>query len=128
MGCKHVGEAAFPAVEGQDARDPVRSEVGPEFLFGEKEVGARGDADNADAGRARVSVQRTVQPRPLGVPDAAGEDVHPVPHPAQRQRNLLDVDQLPAEVRVLGPVPVLRIKVSLGVQKGQEHRGVLHLG
>ena len=68
VGRERVGEAALLAVEGQDVRHPVRADVGPEFLFGEKTVGAGGDADDADARHARVPVQRTVQPRPLEVP------------------------------------------------------------
>jgi hypothetical protein len=41
--------------------------------------------------------------------------------PGHRQGHLFDIHQLAAEVGMLGPIAVVGIEVTLGVEKGDEH-------
>jgi len=100
--------------------------VGPEVLFTQEPIRSGRQADDAHVRGAGVGVEGCGEFGPVRVDDTTGQDVHPVAHPAHRQGDLLDVDQLSAEVRVLAPVLVGRVEVPLRVQEGDVHGGSPH--
>jgi hypothetical protein len=58
---------------------------------------------------------------PVRVDDAPGDDVYPMAQFSHCQGQLLHVDELPAEVRVGRPVGVVRVEISLRVDKRYVH-------
>jgi hypothetical protein len=79
-------------------------------------------ADDADARMSWVRVKPALKPLPLGIDDAPRQDVGLMSQARQRLRNLFDVDQLPPKIRMGRPISILRIKIPLGVQKGDPHQ------
>ena len=70
---------------------------------------------DAHVGVAGIGVEFARKLRPGRVHDPAGDDVHLPALLRHRQRCLFDINQLAAEIGVLGPVAVRRIEVALWV-------------
>src|SRR5215218_9275449 len=117
----HVRQRPFALVEVEQAWHELGAEVGPELLFGQERIRTAGDTEDADVRGVWVGVGVRGELGPVGVDYSARHDVYLVTKVAHRQRELLDVDELAAEVGVGGPVGVVRIEIPLRVYEGDVH-------
>ncbi|MEZ4769020.1 MAG: hypothetical protein R2844_11435 [Caldilineales bacterium] len=93
----------------------------PQLFLGEKSVAAAGDAHDPHVGMAVVAVELAAELRPGRIDDPPGHDVDAMALRRHCQRSFFDINQLAAEVRMLGPVDVGGIEVALRIEKCDMH-------
>jgi hypothetical protein len=77
------------------------------------------DTNNANPvviGRLRIG-----ELRPIVIDDPPRHDIDPMAQLRQRERHILHVHELAAEIGVFGPVGIRRIEVPLRVEKREVH-------
>ena len=93
-------------------------EMRPQLLLFDKAVVAARNTDDPQVFVLRVVlVDRLAEFRPLRIDDPPRQNIDLHTQPGERQADLLDVDELPAEVRVLRPVGIRSVEIALRVQK-----------
>src|SRR5215213_3151947 len=125
VGRDGVWQRTLGLVQIQQTRHELGAEVGPELLFGQERIRTAGDAQDAYVRGVRIRIGVRGELGPLGVHYPARHDVYPVTKVAHSERELLDVDELPAEIGVGGPVGIVRIEVALRVYEGDVHLLIL---
>ena len=58
---------------------------------------------------------------PIGIIDPPCQDIDPMPRRRHRLRDFFHIDQLPAEIRMLGEMGIRRVEIALRIEKNNVH-------
>ncbi len=58
---------------------------------------------------------------PIGIVDPSCHDIDPMPSRGHRLRDFFHIDQLSAEIRVLGEMGVRGVEITLRIEKNNVH-------
>jgi len=81
-----------------------------------------GESHDPYAISAWIAIQRSSELWPIVVDYLSGDDIDTVAHLGHGQSQVLDIDELPTEIRMGGPVAIRRIEVTLRIEEGKMHR------